>query len=354
MDAIGIERANIFGASEGGSMACMFAATYPQRMNALLTWGAQARWIATADHPWGQTQAEFDEMLKMVLDGWPSFEYITGPGAGLGKDADPGYIETIARYMRAAASPSAVYAYEQMNGAIDTRPILSAIKAPTLVMNRTGDPVCHVEGARDMAARIPGAQFKEYPGNSHSMMLDDMETILSDIQEFVTGERPIDASDRILATVLFLDIASSTERATALGDAAWRNLLNVYYSIVRKELARFRGKETNTAGDGFLATFDGPARAIRCAIAISLGVKQLGIDVRAGIHTGECEMMGDNVGGIAVNIGARIMSNAKPGSVLVSGTVKDLVAGSGIEFMDMGTHALKGVPGEWKLFAART
>jgi len=222
------------------------------------------------------------------------------------------------------------------------------------VMNRTGDPVCHVEGARDMAARIPGAKFKEYPGNSHSMMLDDMETILSDIQEFVTGERPIDASDRILATVLFLDIASSTERATALGDAAWGNLLNAYYSIVRKELARFRGKETNTAGDGFLATFDGPARAIRCAIAITVGVRQLGIDVRAGVHTGECEMMGDNVGGIAVNIGARIMSSAKPGSVLASGTVKDLVAGSGIEFMDMGTHALKGVPGEWKLFAAQS
>jgi class 3 adenylate cyclase len=354
MDAVGIERANIFGASEGGSMACMFAATYPQRMNSLLVWGAQARWIATPDHPWGQTQAEHDEMLRMVMEGWPSVEYITGPGAGLGKDADPAYIESIARYMRAAASPSAVLAYEQMNGAIDTRPILSAIKAPTLVMNRTGDPCANVEAARDMAARIPGAKFVEYPGNSHSMMLDDMETILSDIQEFVTGERPVDTSDRILATVLFLDIASSTERATELGDAAWRNLLNSYYSIVRKELARFRGKETNTAGDGFLATFDGPARAVRCALAISVGVKQLGIDVRAGVHTGECELMGDNVGGIAVNIGARVMSKAVPGSVFVSGTVKDLVAGSGIDFKDMGIHALKGVPGEWKLFAAQT
>jgi pimeloyl-ACP methyl ester carboxylesterase len=353
MDAVGIERANIFGASEGGSMACMFAATYPQRMNSLLVWGAQARWIATPDHPWGQSQAEHDEMLRMVMEGWPSIEYITGPGAGLGKDADPAYIESIARYMRAAASPSAVLAYEQMNGVIDTRPILSAIKAPTLVMNRTGDPCANVEAARDMAARIPGARFVEYPGNSHSMMLDDMETILSDIQEFVTGERPVDASDRILATVLFLDIASSTERATELGDAAWRNLMNSYYSIVRKELARFRGKETNTAGDGFLATFDGPARAVRCGLAISIGVKQLGIDVRAGVHTGECELMGDNVGGIAVNIGARVMSKAEPGSVFVSGTVKDLVAGSGIEFRDEGIHALKGVPGEWKLFAAQ-
>jgi pimeloyl-ACP methyl ester carboxylesterase len=285
MDAVGIERANIFGVSEGGSMACLFAATHPERVNSLLVWGAQARWIATSDHPWGQTRAEHDAMLKMVLEGWPSFEYITGPGAGVGKDADPAYIESIARYMRAAASPSAVYAYEQMNGAIDTRLILSAIKAPTLVMNRTGDPCAHVEAARDMAARIPGAKFVEYPGNSHSMMLDDMETVLSDIQEFVTGERPIDASDRILATVLFLDIASSTERATELGDAAWRNLLNSYHSIVRRELARFRGHETNTAGDSFFGTFDGPARAVRCALVIVFGVKQLGIDVRAGVHT---------------------------------------------------------------------
>jgi pimeloyl-ACP methyl ester carboxylesterase len=354
MDAVGIERASIFGVSEGGSMACLFAATHPGRVNSLLVWGAQARWIATSDHPWGQTWAEHDAMLKLVLEGWPSFEYITGPGAGVGKDADPAYVESIARYMRAAASPSAVHAYERMNGAIDTRPILSAIKAPTLVMNRTGDPCAHVEAARDMARRIPGAKFVEYPGNSHSMMLDDMETILSDIQEFVTGERPIDASDRILATVLFLDIASSTERATELGDAAWRNLLNSYYSIVRRELARFRGKETNTAGDSFLAIFDGPARAVRCALAITVGVEQLGIDVRAGVHTGECEMMGDNVGGIAVNLGARVMSKAEAGSVLVSGTVKDLVAGSGIDFRDMGTHVLKGVPGEWRLFAAQS
>jgi len=185
-------------------------------------------------------------------------------------------------------------------------------------------------------------------------MLDDMDTVLSDIQEFITGERPIDSSDRILATVLFLDIASSTERAAALGDIAWRSLLNSYYAIVRKELARFRGKETNTTGDGFLATFDGPARAVRCALAIVLAVRQLGIEVRAGVHTGECELMGDNVGGIAVHTGARIMAKADPGNVLVSGTVKDLVSGSGIDFQDHGIHQLKGIPGEWRLFAARS
>ena len=354
MDDVGIERANIFGVSEGGSMACLFAATYPQRVNSLLVWGAQARWIVSPDHPWGQTQEQHDQMIAMIDNDWPSFEYITGPGAGVGKDADPAFIDSISRYMRAAANPSAVYAYEQMNGQIDTRSILPSIHAPTLVMNRTGDPCANVEAARDMASRIPGAKFKEYPGESHSMMLDDMETVLSDIQEFITGERPIDSSDRVLATVLFLDIASSTERAAELGDRPWRNLLNSYYAIVRKELARFRGKETNTTGDAFLATFDGPARAVRCALAIALAVRQLGIEVRAGVHTGECELMGDNVGGIAVHTGARIMAKSEPGAVLVSGTVKDLVSGSGINFQDCGVHQLKGLPGEWRLFSARS
>jgi class 3 adenylate cyclase len=352
MDDIGIERANIFGISEGGSMACLFAASYPQRVNFLLVWGAQARWIASPDHPWGQTQREHDEMVAMIDDEWPSFDYLTGPGAGLGRDADPAFIESVGRYMRAAASPSAVRAYEIMNGQIDTRPILPSIQAPTLVMNRTGDPCARIEAARDMASRIPGSKFKEYPGNSHSMMLDDMETVLSDIQEFITGERPIDSYDRILATVLFVDIASSTERAAALGDTRWRNVLNSYYVIVRKEFSRFRGRERNTTGDGFLATFDGPARGIRCALAITQIVKQLGIDVRASVHTGECELMGDNVGGIAVHIGARVMAQAEPGAVIVSGTVKDLVSGSGIDFEDRGVHELKGVPGEWRLFAA--
>jgi pimeloyl-ACP methyl ester carboxylesterase len=354
MDDVGIERANIFGVSEGGSMACLFAATYPQRVNSLLVWGAQARWIVSPDHPWGQTQEQHDQMIAMIDNDWPSFEYITGPGAGVGKDADPAFIDSISRYMRAAANPSAVYAYEQMNGQIDTRPILPSIHAPTLVMNRTGDPCANVEAARDMASRIPGAKFKEYPGESHSMMLDDMEAVLSDIQEFITGERPIDSSDRVLATVLFLEIASSTERAAELGDTPWRNLLNSYYAIVRKELVRFRGKETNTTGDAFLATFDGPARAVRCALAIALAVRQLGIEVRAGVHTGECELMGDNVGGIAVHTGARIMAKSEPGAVLVSRTVKDLVSGSGINFQDCGVHQLKGLPGEWRLFSARS
>ena len=353
MDDVGIKSANIFGVSEGGSMACLFAATYPDRVDSLLIWGAQARWVACEDHPWAQTREEHDAMLAMVQDDWPSVDYITGPGAGMGRDAPPAAVEAVARYMRAAASPSAVYAYEIMNGQIDTRPILPSIQARTLVMNRTGDPCARVQAARDMASRIPGAKFIEYPGNSHSIMLDDMDTVLSDIHEFITGERLIDSFDRVLATVLFLDIASSTERAATLGDIPWRNLLNSYYAVVRKELARYRGKEINATGDGFLASFDGPARAVRCALAVALAVRQLGIEVRAGVHTGECELMGDNVGGIAVHIGARIMAQAEPGAVLVSGTVKDLVAGSGIDFEDRGVHQLKGVPGEWRLFAAR-
>lgn len=353
MDDVGIERANIMGVSEGGSMACLFAATYPQRVNSLIIWGAQARWIASDDHPWAQTREQHEEMLAMVQNDWPSIDYIVGPGAGMGRDAPPAAVEAVARYMRAAASPSAVYAYEVMNGEIDTRPILPSIQVRTLVMNRTGDPCARVAAARDMASRIPGAIFKEYPGNSHSIMLDDMEVVLSDIHEFITGERPIDSFDRVLATVLFLDIASSTERAAALGDTAWRNLLNSYYAIVRKELARYRGKETNTTGDGFLATFDGPARAVRCAVAVALAVRQLGIEVRGGVHTGECELMGDNIGGLAVHAGARIMAKAEPGQVVVSRTVKDLVVGSGINFENAGVHELKGLPGEWPLFLVR-
>lgn len=352
MDAAGIERAHLFGVSEGGSMASMFAAMYPERTQSLIIWGAQAKWINTPDHPWGQTEAEYQEMVRAIQEDWPTVHYVTGPGAGLGKDADPALIETVLRYMRAAASPSAVRAYEAMNIEIDTRAILPTIKASAMVMNRTGDPVAICAAARDMASRIPGAIFKEYPGDSHSTMLDDMDTILSDIQEFITGERPAESADRVLATVMFVDIAGSTERAAQLGDAAWRSVLNAYYAIVRKALARHRGREANTAGDGFLATFDGPARAVRCALEIARGVRELGIDVRGGVHIGECEMMGDNIGGLAVHIGARVMAEAAPGEVLASSTVKDLVAGSGLTFTDRGERTLKGVPEVWRVFAA--
>jgi class 3 adenylate cyclase len=241
-----------------------------------------------------------------------------------------------------------------MNGEIDIRPILGSIKVPTLVMNRTDDPVAPCEGAREMARLIPGARFKEFPGNSHSMMAIAPEKVLAEIQEFVTGVRPADVDDRVLATVLFVDVADSTRALSELGDRAWKTRLAEYYRIVRAELSRYRGRETNTAGDGIMASFDGPGRALRCAHAIVSNVQSLGLQVRAGLHTGEVEMMGDNIGGIAVHVAARVQAEAKPGEVLASSTTKDLVAGAGFKFNSLGSRALKGVPGEWALFASST
>src|SRR5437588_874054 len=266
-----------------------------------------ARWIRTADHPWGQNADAYHRMLEMISDDWPSEEYVRGPGAGLGS-ADAAAVERVMWYMRTAANPSAVLAYEQMNAEIDTRSILPAIHAPVLVMNRSGDPVADVKGARDLASRIPNAKFIEYPGDSHSMMLPDMETILADINQFITGERNTGVTDRVLATVLFADIVSSTDQAAQLGDAAWKSLLNSYYSIARKEVARFRGVEVGTIGDGYLARFDGPARAISCALAMSDAVRELDIEIRCGVHTGECEEIGYDLGGIAVDSGASVLA----------------------------------------------
>jgi len=354
MDAAGSQRSVVFGASEGASMAALFAATHPDRTRSLMIWGGQARWVQTAGYPWGMAPDENERMIRDVQEHWPSLDYVLGPGAGLGKDVDPAYLEFVLRYMRAAASPSAAAAYERMNAEIDIRAILPSIRVPTLVMIRTGDPVAHVEAARQMAGSIPGARFVEFPGNTHSMMTIEPERVLAEIEEFVTGERPAQNVERILATVLFVDIVASTQHAAALGDAAWRNRLASYYALVRKELARFRGREIDTAGDGFFATFDGPARAVRCALAIVAEIKQLGLEVRAGLHTGECELMDDaaRVGGLAVHIGARVMSQAAASEVLVSSTVRELVVGSGLKFQARGAQALKGVPGEWQLFAA--
>ena len=351
MDAVGLKSAVIFGVSEGASMACMFAATYPKRTRSLITWGGMARWCATEDHPWGLNEQQYVEMIRDVRENWPSEWYIRGPGAGMGPDASQAVIDQARRYMRAAGSPSAVAAYEAMNSEIDTRPILSAIKVPTLIMNRTGDPAVSVEGARDMARRIPGARFVEYPGNTHSIMAIEPEKIIGDIQEFVTGIRQEVIDDRVLATILFIDIADSTKMLSELGDRIWKEKLESYYQLVRAEFGHYRGRETNTAGDGIMASFDGPARAVRCASAIASQVKQLGIDVRAGVHTGEVQVMGDNIGGIAVHIASRVQSESAPGEVLVSSTTKDLIAGSGISFQPRGERDLKGVPGTWHLYA---
>ncbi len=348
MDAAGSKDAVIFGLSEGGSMACLFAATYPTRTRGVILWGVQARWIQSEDYPWGLTPEENQSMIDELLENGVTLRYLTGPGAGLGKDVDPAYLEWVLRYARAGASPSSVVALERMNAQIDIRDILPTIQAPTLVMNRTGDPVANVNAARDLASRIPRARFLEFPGNTHSMV-GISDQVVSEIQEFVTGTHSHATSDRVLATILFIDIVSSTETATKIGDSAWLDLLRRHNDLVRRELANYRGKEIKTTGDGFLVTFDGPTRAIGCARAIRDSVGKLGIETRAGLHTGECELMEDDIGGIAVHMASRVAAQARPSEILVSSTVKDLVAGSGLQFTDRGVRLLKDF-GERRLF----
>ena len=256
-----------------------------------------------------------------------------------------------ARYLRMSASPGAAYALTQMNGPIDTRHVLSAVSAPTLVIHRSGDRALPVEGARHLAVRIEGAKLAELPGDDHLPFVGNQDEILDEVEEFLMGVRRGPAPDRVLATVLFTDVVGSTERAAELGDRGWKDLLARHHALVRGELERWRGSEVDTAGDGFLATFDGPARAIRCACAVRDAVRELGLDIRAGLHTGECEVLGSTVAGIAAHIGARVSALAGGGEVLVSSTVKDLVAGSGIAFCERGEHVLKGVPEPWRIYA---
>jgi class 3 adenylate cyclase len=255
------------------------------------------------------------------------------------------------RFQRQASSPGAVVAVMRMVYEIDTRSILPAVRVPTLVLHRSEDRLVPVGLARYLAAHIPGAKYVELPGSDHFFFGGDADAYLDQTEEFLTGERHGGAPDRVLATILFADIVASTERAAQLGDSRWHSVLDGFYRVARRQLERFRGREIDSAGDGFFAAFDGPARAIRCAEAIRDGARTLGLEVRAGVHTGECEVMGEKIGGIAVHIGARVAAEARAGEVLVSSTVKDLVAGSGISFVDRGVHALKGVPGEWQLHA---
>ena len=251
-----------------------------------------------------------------------------------------------------SATPRAAVAFTSMNGDIDIRHVIPAIRVPALIMHRAGDLTVPIGGGRFLAERIPGAKFIEYPGDDHLPWTTDGDRIAGDIEEFLTGTRHEAEVDRVLATVMFADIVKSTERAAEIGDRRWRDLLQDFYAVVRKNLGRYRGREVDTAGDGLLATFDGPARAVRCAQAINTDVPSLGLTVRAGVHTGEVEIIGEKVGGIAVHIGARVAAEAAPGEVIVSSTVRDLVAGSGIRFEDRGRRPLKGVPGDWHLFRA--
>ena len=348
MDAAGSQRAALFGASEGGVMCALFAATYPQRTSALLLYATYAKRIWSPDYPWAPKSDERDDYIADVQRQWGGPAQLETLAPSVAGDAR--LKQWWARYLRVSASPGAAVALLRMNSQIDIRPILPSIRVPTLVMHRTGDLDIDVGGSRYIAKEIPGARYVELPGNDHLWFVGDTEAILGEIEEFLTGVRHRDDFDRVLATVLFTDIVGSTEMAAAVGDRRWRDLLEHHNRVVRAQLERFRGREVDTAGDGFLATFDGPARAIRCAIACRDELARMDLQLRAGIHTGECELVGDKVRGIAVHIGARIASLAAPGEVLVSGTVKDLVAGSGLRFVDRGTRRLRGVPGKWRLF----
>ena len=350
MDAAGSERAAIFGFSEGGNLAALFAATYPQRTTALVMFGSFAKRIWAPDYPWAPTPAEREREYELVAREWGNAmdlaKYVPD------KVGDDDFIRRLATYFRHSASPGAAVALLRMNTQIDIRAVLPTIHVPTLILHRIGDRDANIEEGRFLAQHIPGARLVELSGESHLPWVGDQDAVLDEIQEFLTGVRPASDVDRVLATVLFTDIVGSTETAARLGDRAWRALLERHHAMVRKELARFRGHEVNTTGDGFLATFDGPARAIRCAFGVRDRARELGLATRAGLHTGEIEQSAGQIGGIAVHIGARVAAAANVDETLVSSTVKDLVTGSGISFADRGAHTLKGVPGEWRLYAA--
>ncbi len=346
MDAVGIERAAIFGISEGGSLATLFAASHPERSKALIIYGGFARFS-----DWIPTQEALESLFQYIDKSW---------GSGEGwlkfaptKEGDLAFQQWWGKFERLGASPGAVTTLMRMNSQIDITEILPSVNVPTLVIHRKDDMVVNVEAGRLLAERIPEAKYVELSGADHLPFVgENSDRILDEMEQFLTGETSTPSIERVLATVVFTDIVGSTARAEALGDQAWGDLLDLHDKAVRKELERFRGNEVKWTGDGFLAAFDGPARAIQCALAIVSTVRALGIEVRAGIHTGEVDFVKNDIRGIAIHIASRVADLANAGDVVVSRTVKDLVAGSGIAFQDYGTHELKGVPDRWMLFRA--
>ena len=347
LDAVDCQQAAVFGFSEGGLLSVLFAATYPERITALALYGAFAKRIWSPDYPWAPRPDDREREIEELERNWSERMDLDQ----LAPSEDDAFKNRLATYFRRSASPGAGVALMRMNTQLDVRDVLPSIQAPTLVMHRTDDRDVKVEEGRWIATQIPGAKFVELPGDSHTLWAGNTDEIIDEVEQFLTGTRRGPEPDRVLATVLFTDIVGSTEQATKLGDRRWRGLLERHHAVVREQLERYRGRELDTAGDGFLATFDGPARAIRCASTIERQLRPLGIEIKAGVHTGECELFGDKVAGLAVHTGARVAGLAGPGEVLVSHTVKDLVSGSGIEFQDRGTHVLKGVPGEWRLYS---
>jgi class 3 adenylate cyclase len=356
MDATGSTRAAIVGFSEGGPMTLLFAATYPQRTAAVALYGCGASYLRAEDYPWGLTPQEWEEDLRTWAARAGTEEWVQERLAFFAPSlaGDEDVRRWWRRWVQGSASPGAAIALRRMNAEIDARHTLPTIRVPTQVLYRVGDHDYPEEG-RYIADRIPGAELVELPGQDHGYFVDP-EPIVREIEQFLRGiwdrgEWDLVETDRVLATVLFTDIVGSTSTLADVGDRRWRELLEQHHALVRRQLVRFSGREIDTAGDGFFAAFDGPARAIRCAAAITEAVRGMGLEVRAGLHTGECEVLDGKVGGIAVHIGARVAAEAASGEVLVSSTVKDLVAGSGIAFEDRGVRELKGVPGAWHLYS---
>ncbi len=350
MDAVGSDEAAVVGVSEGGPMSMLFAATYPERVSSLVLYGTFARMVATSDYPEGIPDEALDRWGEMVRRDWggPVGVKLWAPSAV----GDSEFESWWAKLLRLGTSPQGAIDLMELYRHLDVRGVLSTITVPTLVLHRSGDRMAPFRQSRHLAEHIPGARLVELPGVDHIGWIGDQDSILDEIEEFLVGSRRAHEPERALATVLFTDIVGSTEKAAELGDRGWRELLERHDAAVRRQLRLHRGREVKTMGDGFLATFDGPARAIRCAVAIRDELEAIGVRIRVGIHTGEVELIADDVGGMAVNFGARIEALAKAGEILVSSTVRELVVGSDLEFTERGAHSLKGAPGEWRLFAA--
>ena len=353
LDAIGSKRAVLLGVSEGAPLSILFAASHPERTQALIFVGGEVKEVTSEDWPWGQlTREEYDGFLDGFLasDTWgKAARAFFAPS----RADDPALMEWLGRLERSSASPAAAAAFMRMGSEIDVRAVVSSVHVPALVMHSPRDTVVNYQQGRWLAETLPDARFVELAGQDHGPQFDCADQVIEEIRLFLTGSREPVEPEQVLATVLFTDLVGSTERAQALGDRRWGDLLERHHDAVRAELTRFRGHEIDTAGDGFFASFDGPARAIRCAQAVLDSLERLGLPARGGLHTGECELVGDKLAGIAVHIGARVAAEARAGEVLVSQTVRDLVAGSGIEFEDRGLHVLKGLSEPRKLFAVR-
>src|SRR5439155_20827677 len=356
MDAADSDRAVLFGVGDGGQLCLLFAATYPERTRALVLWNTPPRFSRSADLPFLRSRGEQEQFYDELDRLWGEPGFVEQIIRRNNPDTSDEEVSAFARVSRLSVSPGAVAQYNRMHLDVDVSEVLPAVRVPTLIFHRPDSPTMDGRVAAHMATRIPNARVVELPGRNTAPPLGDQEPLFAELERFLSvvpeGE-PEESSEaeRVLATVLFTDIVGATAAAADLGDQGWRELLTAHHDRTRRELARYRGREVDTAGDRFFATFDGPARAIRCACAVSDVVRELGVDIRAGLHTGECELVHGKVGGLAVHIGARVAGKAEPGEVLVSSTVKDLVAGSGIEFNDRGTHELKGVPGKWHLYS---